>query len=41
MWTSSPIVVTTMRRQAVRLSTKKPTSTWNAPAGIHVNRTAP
>ena len=31
-----PMVVTTIRRQAVSWSTKTPSSTWKSPAGIHV-----
>ena len=37
-WTSRPIVVTTMSRHAVSGSMTMPTSTWNSPAGIQVNR---
>src|SRR6476646_4705796 len=33
-WTSMPMVVTTISRTAVRLSTRKPTSTEKPPAGI-------
>src|SRR6185295_8452806 len=33
-WTSMPIVVTTISSTAVRLSTRKPTSTEKLPAGI-------
>src|SRR5664279_5060727 len=38
MWTSMPIVVTTMRSTAVRLSTTKPMSTLNVPAVIQCHR---
>src|SRR5664279_3363323 len=41
MWTSSPIVVTTISRQAVRASTKKPVDTLNWPAGIHSQNVIP
>src|SRR6185503_15223265 len=37
MWTSRPIVRTTIRRQAVRLSTAKPAVTSKLPDGIHVS----
>ena len=40
-WTSSPIVVTTMSRQAVSWSAKNPTSTLNAPAEIQRQSVTP